>query len=181
QLLIRQHHVPTCLPKNWSNYELMRFLFDYHLKRRTLADINWHNLFLNWHESQTNIIELYSSLGDIYPPNYQFSDREIGAWCTMLRASGCHNITPWTSEESKYQLWTKNTYYENDRAILQQLYHLGFLNTSPSYIPNKTRIFWQCFNQALVDNKKTRDGKRRILSIIANDFNYSELKANLGA
>ncbi|RIB02582.1 hypothetical protein C2G38_2227446 [Gigaspora rosea] len=181
QSLIRQHHVPTCLPKNWSNYALMKFLFDYHLKRRTLADINWHSLFLKWQESQTNIVELYSSLGDIYPPDYQFSDREISAWRAMLRASGCQNITPWAPEESKYQLWTKNALHENDRAILQQLYNLGFLNSSPSYVPNKTRIFWQCFNKALADNKKTKDGKRRILSVIANDFSYSELKTNLGA
>jgi len=102
QLLICQHHVPTCLLKNWSNYELMKSLFDYHLKQKTLAVINWHSLFLNWHKSQTNIIEFYSSLEDIYPLlNYQFSDREIGAWRAMLRASGCYNITPWKSEESK--------------------------------------------------------------------------------
>ncbi|CAG8777053.1 13380_t:CDS:2, partial [Cetraspora pellucida] len=107
-------------------------------------------------------------------------DREISAWRAMLHASSCQNITPWALEESKYQLWTKNALYENDRDILQQLYNLGFLNSSPSYVPNKIRIFWQCFNQALADNKKTKDKKRRILSIIADDFSYSELKTNLG-
>jgi len=30
QLLICQHHVPTCLLKNWSNYELIKSLFNYH-------------------------------------------------------------------------------------------------------------------------------------------------------
>ncbi|CAG8666372.1 16494_t:CDS:2, partial [Dentiscutata heterogama] len=187
QSFIRQYHVLSCLPNNWPDYALMKFFFDYHLKRRTLADINWHTLFLNWHKDQNNIIELYSSLESLYPPDYQFSDREIGAWHAMLRACGCHNVTPWTPEESQarfkilqYQLWTKNTQPENDRAMLQQLYSLGFLNSSPSHIPNKTRIFWQCFNQALMDNKKTRDGKRRVLSIIANDFSYSDLKTNLG-
>ncbi|CAG8791082.1 14954_t:CDS:2, partial [Cetraspora pellucida] len=144
QSLIHQHHVPTCLPKNC--------------------------LFLKWQESQTNIGELYSSLGYIYPLDYQFSDREISAWHEMLCASSCQNITPWAPEESKYQLWIKNALYENNQDILQQLYNLGFLNSSPSYVSNKTRIFWQCFNQALADNKKTKNGKRRILSIIANDF-----------
>ncbi|RIB12059.1 hypothetical protein C2G38_2201735 [Gigaspora rosea] len=159
QLLIRQHHVPTCLPKNWSDFVLMKTLFNYYLKQRTLANINWHSLFLNWHKSQANIIELYSSLEDIYPQNYQFSDREIGAWRAMLHASGCHNITPWTAEESKYQLWMKNIYHKNNRVTLQQLYYLGFLSSSPSHIQNITRTFWQCFGQALADNKRTKDGK----------------------
>ena len=79
----------------------MKSLFDYHLKQKTLAVINWHSLFLNWHKSQTNIIEFYSSLEDIYPPNYQFSNRKIGAWHAMLCVSGCYDITPWTSKESK--------------------------------------------------------------------------------
>jgi hypothetical protein len=54
---------------------------------------------------------------------------------------------------------------------------MGFLSSNPS---NSTETFWSCFRQALNDNKKTRDGKRRILSIIANDFIYEELEHNLG-
>jgi hypothetical protein len=42
-------------------------------------------------------------------------------------------------------------------------------------IENSTPIFWQCFNYALEDNKKNRNGKCRILLIIANDFTYKEL------
>ncbi|RIB11452.1 hypothetical protein C2G38_2203373 [Gigaspora rosea] len=94
QSFIRQYHIPSCLPNNWSDYALMKFFFDHHLKRRTLADINWHTLFLNWHKNQNNIIELYSSLESLYSLDYQFSDRKIGAWRAMLRACGCHNITP---------------------------------------------------------------------------------------
>ncbi|RIB06517.1 hypothetical protein C2G38_2216835 [Gigaspora rosea] len=104
----------------------------------------------------------------------------------MLRACGCHNVIPWTPEESQtrikilqYQLWTKNAQLENDHAMLHQLY-LGFLNSSPSYVPNKTHIFWQSFTQALMDNKRTRESKRQVLLIIANDFSYSDLKTNLG-
>jgi len=55
------------------------------------------------------------------------------------------------------------------------LYQMGFLVSNPS-----TETFWSCFRQALKDNKKTRDGKHRILSIIANDFTYEELGHNLG-
>ncbi|RHZ85502.1 hypothetical protein Glove_65g112 [Diversispora epigaea] len=54
---------------------------------------------------------------------------------------------------------------------------MGFLISSPT--PNYTNTFWSCFRKALDDNKKNRDGKRRILSIIANDFTYKELENNL--
>ena len=50
----------------------------------------------------------------------------------------------------------------------------------PVPIKDSTPIFWQCFNHALEDNKKNRDGKRRVLSIIADDFTYKELQENLG-
>jgi hypothetical protein len=56
------------------------------------------------------------------------------------------------------------------------LYQMGFLISNPS---NPTETFWSCFRQALKDNKKTRDGKRRVLSIIANEFTYKELEYNL--
>jgi hypothetical protein len=47
-------------------------------------------------------------------------------------------------------------------------------------VKNSTQVFWQCFAHALKDNKKNFDGKRRILSIIADDFTYDELQENLG-
>lgn len=47
-------------------------------------------------------------------------------------------------------------------------------------VENSTQTFWQCFDHALKDNKKNFDGKRRILSIIADDFTYDELQENLG-
>ena len=46
-------------------------------------------------------------------------------------------------------------------------------------MPNATHTFWKCFERALANNKKTPDGKRRILSIISNEFTYEELKQNL--
>jgi hypothetical protein len=54
---------------------------------------------------------------------------------------------------------------------------MGFFVSNP--ISNSTQTFWSCFRQALNDNKKTRDGKRQILSIIANDFTYEDLEHNL--
>ena len=56
------------------------------------------------------------------------------------------------------------------------LYQMGFLINNPL---SSAETFWFCFRQALKDNKKTRDGKRQILSIIANDFTYKELENNL--
>jgi hypothetical protein len=47
-------------------------------------------------------------------------------------------------------------------------------------MPNATFTFWSCFDRALSNNKKTYDGKRRVLSIIAEDFTYDELQTNLG-
>jgi hypothetical protein len=58
---------------------------------------------------------------------------------------------------------------------------MGFLVKDISMpLKNSTQTFWQCFNLALEDNKKNYDGKRRVLSIIAEDFTYEELQKNLG-
>ena len=46
-------------------------------------------------------------------------------------------------------------------------------------MPNKTKVFWDSFRHALDDNKQNCDGKRRVLSIIADEFSYSELETNL--
>ena len=51
----------------------MKPSYDYHLKRRTIANINWHQFFLDWFEQESLIIELYSQLQILYPKNYQFS------------------------------------------------------------------------------------------------------------
>jgi hypothetical protein len=56
---------------------------------------------------------------------------------------------------------------------------MGFLVSIPTHIKNTTATFWSCFKRALNDNMKNHDGKRRVLSVIANDFTYEELKTNL--
>ncbi|GES80415.1 hypothetical protein GLOIN_2v326913 [Rhizophagus clarus] len=43
-----------------------------------------------------------------------------------------------------------------EKQMLTVLYQMGFLISGPS---NSTEAFWSCFQQALKDNKKTRDGK----------------------
>uniref|UniRef100_U9UH23 Uncharacterized protein n=1 Tax=Rhizophagus irregularis (strain DAOM 181602 / DAOM 197198 / MUCL 43194) TaxID=747089 RepID=U9UH23_RHIID len=169
--------IPQCAPHEWNNFKLMKKLYEYHLQRQTFAKIEWYKLFVRWDQNECNVIELNSELKLLYPPEHQFSDRELGAWLSMLRAAGCSDITPWSHGKSEYQLWTKSRNPIQEKQIFTTLYKMGFLSSNPS---NSTETFWSCFRQALDDNKKTRDGKRRILSIIANDFTYEELEYNLG-
>ncbi|CAG8531221.1 4649_t:CDS:2 [Dentiscutata heterogama] len=76
-------------------------------------------------------------------------------------------------------LWTKSKKANNDKEILQCLFGMGFLATIPAHIPNTSRKFWTCFKHSLDDNKKTCNGKHRVLSIIANDFTYEKMQENL--
>ncbi|CAG8741370.1 10157_t:CDS:2, partial [Cetraspora pellucida] len=62
---------------------------------------------------------------------------EINAWCSMFRAAGTYNITPWSYEESK----------------------LGFLTSIPLHMPNATHTFWNLVACALSNNKKILDRK----------------------
>ena len=96
---LRRLYIPKCQPSQWSNEELMNSLYEYHLKRRTIVGINWLHLFKQW-ESGGNIIEINTILTNLYPKNYQFSDREMQAWSSMLKAAGCTDITPFNSEVS---------------------------------------------------------------------------------
>ncbi|CAB4492176.1 unnamed protein product [Rhizophagus irregularis] len=172
--------IPQCASHEWNNFKLMKKLYEYHLQRQTFAKIEWYKLFVRWDQNECNVIELNSELKLLYPPEHQFSDRELGAWLSMLRVAGCSDITPWShdkSGKSEYQLWTKSRNPIQEKQIFTTLYKMGFLSSNPS---NSTETFWSCFRQALDDNKKTRDGKWRILSIIANDFTYEELEYNLG-
>jgi hypothetical protein len=76
-------------------------------------------------------------------------------------------------------LWIKSPNGQADKAAFAALYQKGFLISTPKNMPNATHTFWMCFEQALANNKKGPDGKQRILSIIANEFTYEELKQNL--
>ncbi|RHZ82228.1 hypothetical protein Glove_110g47 [Diversispora epigaea] len=164
-----QHKIPKCTPNDWNNEDILQQLFNYHVKRRTIASVNWKFFFKTWNESENPIIELELSLCAIYPSGYEFSERELGAWKTMLHAI----------EESKYQLWTKSINGQTEKVAFAALYKRGFLISIPKNMPNTTRTFWKCFERAIACNKKNLDGKRRILSIIANEFTYKELEQNL--
>jgi hypothetical protein len=79
----------------------MESLFKYHLKRRICSNIRWYTLFENWKNNRSNVIELYTQLKSLYPVGHKFGDREIRTWQCMLKSAGCHNITPFTRNESK--------------------------------------------------------------------------------
>ena len=76
-------------------------MFDYYVKRRTLANANWKYFFTSWAESENPIIDFESSLCAIYPKGYEFSERELGVWQTILKVVSATNITSWSYEESQ--------------------------------------------------------------------------------
>ncbi|CAG8446611.1 320_t:CDS:2, partial [Cetraspora pellucida] len=64
-------------------------------------------------------------------------------------------------------------------SIIQKLISKRFLMSSPIHIQTSTNKFWSCFDHVLEDNKHTLNEKRRILSIIVDEFSYFELQHNL--
>jgi hypothetical protein len=54
---------------------------------------------LRYNDKKT-IIEITSALKKIYPPNYEFKEREMRAWKAMLSHAGCTNITPFANDIS---------------------------------------------------------------------------------
>ena len=77
-------------------------------------------------------------------------------------------------------MWTKSPNPITEQETLASLFKIGLLTPILIYMPNATLTFWSCFDRVLSNNKKTYDGKHRILSIIAEDFTYDELQNNLG-
>ena len=102
--LIQQHRIPKCTVNDWNNESILNRLFDYHVKRRTIANADWKYFFTSWAESENSVIELEPALRAIYPKGYEFSERELYAWQTMLKAAGATNITPWSYEESQVNI-----------------------------------------------------------------------------
>ncbi|CAG8772631.1 16112_t:CDS:1, partial [Rhizophagus irregularis] len=62
---------------------------------------------------------------------------------------------------------------DKDKDILIQLYNCGFFQPTPK---NHTKQFWNAYQDALDSNICGIDGKRRILSIIADTFSYETIK-----
>ena len=71
--------LPICSVNKWHNIEIITQAFEQHLKRKTIANLNWHKFFIEWKEQESDIIELIAHLKSLYPPNYEFTDRELRA------------------------------------------------------------------------------------------------------
>ncbi|RHZ49465.1 hypothetical protein Glove_520g3 [Diversispora epigaea] len=172
QSVIQKLRTPKCQPEEWHIMDKMEILWNYHLRKFTLASIQWHEFFLEWHSEQKTIIE-FTTIKKLYPQNYTFKDREMRAWRAMLSHAGCTDITPYTKDISSYEFWTPSNDPTCDSKNILFLYESGF------FLNNNIDIFWNSFYQALNANKKGYDGKRRILSIIAEKFSYNILMEKL--
>ena len=108
QALIGQLRIPLCKLEEWNDVLLLQQIFEYHLKKRTKSDINWLGFIENWKNQQSEIIELRTSLMQIYGSKYQISSRELCAWRTMLRHMGCVEITPYNQNQYEVRIISMN-------------------------------------------------------------------------
>ena len=99
QALINQLQIPSCTLEEWNNSSLLQQIFEYHLKKRTKSDVNWMGFIENWKNQQSNIIELRTSLMQLYESKYQMNSRELCGWRSMLRHMGCVEITPYNKDQ----------------------------------------------------------------------------------
>ncbi|CAG8607773.1 6382_t:CDS:2, partial [Cetraspora pellucida] len=79
QKIIQQNLKPTCSSESWNTFFLLEPIYNYNLKHQTLANIEWYQFFESWAKSENSIIELTSSLEELYPTGYIFNDRELRA------------------------------------------------------------------------------------------------------
>ena len=101
QFCIEQVQIPSCTVSHWTSEGVLESLYEYHLKRRTPYGIRWRDFFDKWLNEESSIIELRGAILDLYPCNYEISDREWRAWKAFIRNAGCTNITPFEKENSK--------------------------------------------------------------------------------
>ena len=89
-------------PENWDDHEVMDKIFESCLKKRiSTSGLDWYSVFDKFYNQKSTIIELFSCLKQIYPKDHEFTPRELRAWHTMMRRSGCHDITPYPKDDSK--------------------------------------------------------------------------------
>ena len=87
-----------CMLTDWNNEIIMEHLYELYLKRNIRRSVEWRQVFQNWMQQKSHIIELYTHFGEIYGLDYKFQERELHAWRMMLRATGCTNITPYNKD-----------------------------------------------------------------------------------
>ncbi|CAG8568308.1 11160_t:CDS:2 [Dentiscutata heterogama] len=93
--LIHEYHskntlfVSTIDDLNYSLKIYQDFQLINHIKKQTPNEF-----FVNWAKNKSKIIELVTSLQEIYLARYQFTNREFSAWQTLIWAASGYNITP---------------------------------------------------------------------------------------
>ncbi|CAB4472706.1 unnamed protein product [Rhizophagus irregularis] len=68
-----------CTLADWNNEIIMEHLYELYLKRNIRRSVEWHQIFQNWIQQKSSIIELYTHLDDIYGIDYEFQERELRA------------------------------------------------------------------------------------------------------
>ena len=107
QICIQKAQIPSCTVLDWTFEGVLEKLYKYHLKKRISCEITWRDLFDKWLNQNSDILELRKAVLDLYPSNYEISDREWRAWKAFVRNAGCTNITHFEKEESKVSNYAK--------------------------------------------------------------------------
>ncbi|CAG8805657.1 17470_t:CDS:2, partial [Gigaspora rosea] len=152
---LSEQRIPKCDETYWHSKNIMNHLYNNFLRRYTISSIQWHKFFIDWKNSSSTIIEFHSSLASIYPPQHIFNDHELRAWRALLKAAGCHDITPFTEYKSKVQFWSRSLNALQDQHTLAQLHSQGLLILSPNNTSDK---LWECFKNSYNMNKRGQDG-----------------------
>ncbi|CAH1768491.1 14280_t:CDS:2, partial [Entrophospora sp. SA101] len=156
--------------KNINNKDLTLSVLN-HLHKRKSTLFEWHGLLYNF-----KIIEKNNSILD------ETMIRKTRAWKQLLMASGCKQIKIYRNKE----YWSKADDIAADLETLELFPEINShsnLNSSQELKNNEldsdANTFWKSFENAMNSNKRGPDGQHRILSIIAEEFTYSELKKHL--
>ncbi|CAG8480536.1 3279_t:CDS:10 [Scutellospora calospora] len=122
-----------CTLADWNNKVIMEYLFDLHLKKAVSKSAEkWHQVFQNWKQQKSNIIELHNHLSKIYGLNHEFREREN-------------------------EFWTNAPDPEKDHDTLKNLYENEILNVSLQTLT--TKAFWDCFRDSYNVNLKGTNSK----------------------
>jgi hypothetical protein len=169
------------MPDNWKNIQKLKKVYDRHVKSRKIPNttIDWPNLFYDWCQQESSIIQFPLILQKIYPPNYILQEKELWAWWAMFRACGCTNVMPFPRKESSIEFWSRAPNLTADKETLESFYKNNMIKLDDPISDSNSdqnNSFWSSFWDALSSGKRGADGKIRILSIIALNFQYIDLK-----
>ena len=62
QTFIQTLLIPRCRPEKWHIINKMQTLWNYHLRKFTLASIQWKEFFIEWYNEMKTVVEITTSL-----------------------------------------------------------------------------------------------------------------------